>query len=182
MICKKCNQPKSGRGCKNCTKLRQQKWYQNNKEKTKQRSKKTYLNNREVLLVQRKEYNCKYRNRRNELDRQRRLIDPAYRLRRNFTSRISMALKGRKNYLSMLEYLPYTMDELKNHLESKFDDKMSWENYGIYWHIDHIYPQSKLPYTSMNDENFQKCWALNNLRPLEAAANRAKRDKIVSDQ
>jgi hypothetical protein len=37
--------------------------------------------------------------------------------------------------------------------------------------IDHIVPQSDLPYSSMNDENFQKCWALENLRPLSAKQN-----------
>jgi hypothetical protein len=59
-------------------------------------------------------------------------------------------------------------------LESKFDDKMSWDNYGSYWHIDHIIPQSKLLYNSMEDENFKKCWDLQNLQPLEATANMKK--------
>ena len=40
--------------------------------------------------------------------------------------------------------LPYTPEELRKHLEKQFDENMNWENYGIYWHIDHIYPQSKL--------------------------------------
>ncbi len=62
---------------------------------------------------------------------------------------------------------------------------MNWENQGIYnintwddndsstwtWQLDHIIPQSKLPYTSMEDENFQKCWALENLRPYSAKQN-----------
>lgn len=30
---------------------------------------------------------------------------------------------------------------------------------------------NSLPYTSMEDENFQKCWALSNLRPLSAKQN-----------
>jgi len=40
-------------------------------------------------------------------------------------------------------------------------------------------PQSKLLYTSMESENFKKCWALENLQPLEAVANRKKHDKII---
>jgi hypothetical protein len=36
---------------------------------------------------------------------------------------------------------------------------------------DHIIPQSKLQYTSMKDENFKKCWSLENLRPLSAKQN-----------
>ena len=62
---------------------------------------------------------------------------------------------------------------------------MTWENHGVYnlntwddndqstwkWNIDHIIPQSKLPYTSMEDDNFKKCWALENLRPYSAKQN-----------
>jgi len=62
---------------------------------------------------------------------------------------------------------------------------MTWKNYGSYcvnlwddndcstwtWNIDHIIPQSKLPYISMDDDNFKICWALENLRPLSAKQN-----------
>jgi hypothetical protein len=62
---------------------------------------------------------------------------------------------------------------------------MTWENHGAYqsskwddndistwkWQIDHIIPQHKLPYSSMEDENFKKCWALENLRPYSAKQN-----------
>ena len=39
------------------------------------------------------------------------------------------------------------------------------------WQIDHIIPQSDLPYTSMTDYNFRRCWALENLRPFSAKQN-----------
>lgn len=39
------------------------------------------------------------------------------------------------------------------------------------WQIDHIIPQLDLPYSSMNDDNFKKCWSLDNLRPLRADIN-----------
>jgi len=54
---------------------------------------------------------------------------------------------------------------------------MSWENYGLYdkgreiWQINHIIPQSKLPYKDFNDENFKTCWSLSNLQPLETVQN-----------
>jgi uncharacterized Fe-S center protein len=50
------------------------------------------------------------------------------------------------------------------------------------WNIDHIIPQSSLPYNSMEEENFQKCWALENLRPMEAFANIKKGKKIEPKQ
>lgn len=68
---------------------------------------------------------------------------------------------------------------------------MNWNNWGRYnaetwddndpstwtWQIDHIIPQSKLKYTSMDDENFKKCWALDNLRPLSSKENLEKGNK-----
>jgi hypothetical protein len=62
---------------------------------------------------------------------------------------------------------------------------MTWSNWGNYsretwddkdistwtWQIDHIVPHSNFNYTSMEDENFRKCWALLNLRPLSAKQN-----------
>lgn len=79
------------------------------------------------------------------------------------------------------EALPYTAEQLVEHLESQFDDKMTWDNYGTYWHVDHIYPQSKLPFDSLDHPNFLKCWALENLRPLEAKENIMKSDKVLAE-
>ena len=39
------------------------------------------------------------------------------------------------------------------------------------WQIDHIILRADLLYTSMEDENFKKCWALSNLRPYSAKQN-----------
>jgi hypothetical protein len=39
------------------------------------------------------------------------------------------------------------------------------------WQLDHIVPQASLPYTSMKEENFRKCWELTNLRPYSAKQN-----------
>lgn len=86
---------------------------------------------------------------------------------------------------SVINCLPYTIAELKLHLESQFEPWMNWFNWGVYkvdewddnnqltwkWNIDHIIPQSKLQYTSMSDDNFKKCWSLCNLRPYSAKQN-----------
>ena len=98
-----------------------------------------------------------------------------------FTKRFSF----NKNGQSSSKYLPYTIQELKQHLEKQFEPWMNWDNQGKYdpktwndgdpttwtWQIDHIIPQSKLSYTSIDQDNFQKAWALNNLRPLSAKQN-----------
>ncbi len=68
---------------------------------------------------------------------------------------------------------------------------MTWENHGNYnpktwkdddqstwtWHIDHIIPQSKFNYDSMEHPDFQKCWALDNLRPYSAKLNVLEGDR-----
>ena len=54
---------------------------------------------------------------------------------------------------------------------------MSWDNYGSYWHVDHIKPKSLFHYNNSENPEFKKCWALENLQPLEKFENIRKRDK-----
>lgn len=142
--------------------------YENNKEEKLEYQRKYYENNKDDIIQ-----------RKNKYEKDRRQSDPLFRLRKNCSRAINRILRGTKNNASILDYLPYTIEELKQHLEKQFDDKMTWDNYGRYWHIDHIIPQSKLLYASMIDENFKKCWALENLHPLEAIANIKKSNKII---
>jgi hypothetical protein len=117
--------------------------------------------------------------------KQRRATDPIFRLRHNVSKSIRAMMKLNKNDNSCKQYLPFSMDELKIHLENQFEPWMNWNNHGKYnsktwndndpstwtWQLDHIVPQSDLPYVSMKDENFKKCWSLDNLRPLNAKQN-----------
>jgi hypothetical protein len=79
---------------------------------------------------------------------------------------------------SILKNLPFTIDELKQHLELQFLPGMSWDNYGQ-WHIDHRVPDSSFTYVAMNDEDFMKSWSLANLQPLWADDNFRKSAKEV---
>lgn len=183
MFCRKCGNPKdSDKRCKICASIYHAKYSKEHKQELNDRSNKWYEDNKEQVSEQYKTDEVKKARKReynNDYERSRKASDPAFKLKRNCSRLINHALKGLKNGRSILNYLPYTMDELKVHLEKQFDDKMSWTNYGIYWHIDHIYPQSLLPYNSMSDENFKRCWALKNLRPLEAIENMKKSNKLV---
>ena len=59
---------------------------------------------------------------------------------------------------------------LKNYLEKKFLQGMTWDNHGIYgWHIDHIIPLSsannkKKLYQLMHYTNLQPLWAIDNIK------------------
>ncbi len=126
----------------------------------------------------------KKRKSQNKRERLQRKINPIFSLRETISRNVNKILQC-KNGESILKYLPYTIQELKKHLEFLFEPWMNWNNRGKYhfklwndddestwvWNIDHIIPQSDLPYSSMEDENFKICWSLSNLRPLSAKQN-----------
>lgn len=120
-----------------------------------------------------REYKRRYHHSKKAKERRR---QPDNVLRESVSNLVRYALRqvadGKKTK-STFDALPYSPQDLKEHLESLFEEGMSWENYGE-WHIDHIIPQSALPYSSLDDENFQKCWALDNLQPLWASDNISK--------
>jgi len=98
--------------------------------------------------------------------------DAAYRLRKNISCLIWGNLKkngGSKNGSSIFDYLPYSLQDLKSHLEDQFEDWMNWDNYGPEWHLDHIIPQSDLAC-----KEFLECWSLENLQPLSKEDNLKK--------
>lgn len=183
--------------CRKCNGLRTKEWHQNNKEQARKKEKK-YRTCHPDKIKQRKsdyrernsdkisEYNKNYRIGHKEIRRQqdknRRQNDIAFRLRKIISRSVQKAISKDG---SITKHLPYSFQELKAHLEKQFELWMTWSNHGPYnpntwndkdqstwtWQIDHIIPQSKLLYTSMKDDNFTKCWAFDNLRPLSAKQN-----------
>ena len=63
---------------------------------------------------------------------------------------------------------------IKNYLESKFIDGMSWDNYGK-WHVDHIIPLS----SAKTEEDVYKLCHYTNLQPLWCEENLKKGTKIL---
>lgn len=91
---------------------------------------------------------------------------------------LKAVLKGRRIKKSgVWKFVNYTPAQLKEHLESKFKDGMTWKNYGEKWQIDHIIPQAALPYRDPHCKNFKKCWGLKNLAPLPRSENSIKSSK-----
>ena len=159
--------------------------YRRNDEDYKKRKKEVrkiwYQRNREKVLQQAKiaRQKDKYKQKRNARFRQRRKEDPKFRLDCNFSSQICDALQGRKAGHSWQSQVGYSLKELTEHLECQFDSNMTWENYGSYWHVDHIIPRSHFKYQSSKDREFLRCWSLENLRPLEAKENIRKGNRCV---
>lgn len=72
--------------------------------------------------------------------RNRRKTDLNCRLVGSLRARVYNTVKKGYKSARTLELLGCTTEHLKMHLESQFDCHMTWENYGAYWHIDHIRP------------------------------------------
>jgi hypothetical protein len=107
----------------------------------------------------------------------RRKRDPIFRLKESLYARLRLALHGKTKSKSTLELLGCSMDDFKNHLQSKFYTNMSWDNYGSYWHIDHIIPCSKFDLTKESEQ--KKCFHYSNLQPLTAEDNLKKGSKLI---
>lgn len=110
-----------------------------------------------------------------------------YKIRCIISSAVRRSLKGMKKGDSIKNILGYTIEELKEHLEHQFEDWMNWDNLGLTatkeketWQIDHIIPVNTFNILEIGDEEFRKCWALDNLRPLDSYINN-RRPKDGSD-
>lgn len=104
--------------------------------------------------------------------------DIQYRLRSNMASCLRKKVKN-KTSNGCFRHLGYTVTELITHLELKFNNGMTWDNYGSYWHIDHITPDSWFKYETEKDEEFKKSWSLDNLQPLLASENLKKGNRYA---
>ena len=174
----------SGRRFIGGKKIADEKWRNSNKEYLSQKHKKWSETNRGHL----KEYHQKWREKnidkhretKRDYERNRKSNDPIYRLISNFKSAMSTVLKESNvdKYGHYFDILQYTPEELINHLEKQFTDTMTWDNYGI-WHVDHKLPITSFDIQEMGDDEFMRCWSLNNLQPMWGEENIRKSNKVL---
>jgi len=128
---------------------------------------------REKNIDKHREYKRKY-------EKHRKDTDPIYKLISNFRTAIYTVLKESNvdKYGHYFDVLQYTPEELITHLELQFKDDMSWDNYGV-WHVDHKSPITSFDIREMGDEEFMKCWSLDNLQPMWGEENIRKSNKIL---
>jgi hypothetical protein len=171
-------------------KERKRRWAEENAERLSKKSKIYRQENKDKISVAQKEYRTRNKRRLRkqmlQYRKKRYREDISYRIKLLISSQIRTALKRRKlkKEESWTKMLPYTLEELKEYLESKMEPWMSWDNHGIYdpnrktWQIDHVIPQSLFDIKEYGDEQFKLCWALENLQPLEAIENMKKSNKL----
>ena len=103
----------------------------------------------------------------------RRNKDSKKRLINSQRSRIRKAIKAMKKSNRTMDLVGCSAIQLKDYLESKFQDGMSWDNYGKYgWHVDHIRPCASFDLS--DSEQQEECFHYKNLQPLWAKDNLSK--------
>lgn len=107
----------------------------------------------------------------NAQKRRRMQSDPAYRLAANLRRRLRHALNGHSKSASTMKLLGCSVQQCMQHLESQFQNGMTWENRSE-WHIDHIRPVASF---DLHDPKQQRaCFHYTNLQPLWAIDNLRK--------
>lgn len=174
----------SGRRFTGGKKIADKKWRDNNKEYLSLKHKKWSEKNREHLTEYHKQWRSenvnKWRKTKRDYERNRKSNDPLYKLISNFRTAIYQVLKENRvdknqSYFDVLKYSP---KELISHLENQFTDDMTWENYGT-WHVDHKLPITSFDIREMGDDEFMRCWSLENLQPMWGEENIRKSNKLV---
>ena len=98
---------------------------------------------------------------------------PENKLAHNQRKRVIGALKGIAKSNNALEMIGCSAIELKDYIESKFQDGMSWKNYGLDgWHVDHIRPCASFDLSDPSQQ--EECFHYTNLQPLWAKDNLSK--------
>lgn len=133
-------------------KINNKAWYQANREHSLQQAKKYQELNKEKVQAYQREYRKK-----------RYAEDPQYRIAQTLRARLNGALKNKQKTGSAIKDLRCSVEFLMKHLESKFVDGMTWDNYGE-WEIDHIIPVSQFDLS--NREELLKACNYTNLQPL----------------
>lgn len=126
-----------------------------------------------------KEYAKKNQERIRERKKAKRNADPNTKLRLNLRRRINTAIKRSQRAGSAVRDLGCTIPELKQYLESKFQEGMTWGNWSYRgWHIDHIIPLASFD-LSDRDQLLKACH-YTNLQPLWAKDNLCKGSKVAT--
>jgi hypothetical protein len=107
---------------------------------------------------------------------ERRASDPVFLLKCRLRTRISNVLKRKSKKGSAIKDLGCTGEHLKQYIESKFLEGMTWENRNL-WHIDHIKPLAS--FDLEDPEQFKQACHYTNLQPLWAKDNISKGKKII---
>lgn len=153
-----------------------------NKDKIAASKKKYVQENPDKVAAYQRKYREEHREELREKTRvcraQRRKNDPAYRLLQNCRKRVYDALGGKCKSARTMELVGCTIEQLKEHLESRFQPGMTWDNYGRGgWSVDHIIPCASFDLATVEQQ--QTCFHYTNTQPLWEDDNIKKSDSTA---
>ena len=153
--------------CKNCDKARSR---TRDKEKERIRRRIKYLKYKDKEIQRDAVYKknrCK--------------ADPGFKMLRNLRDRHYRAVKNAfaEKKFRTTTLLGCTSKELKEHIEKQFTLEMNWENHGLIWQIDHIYPLALVDWN--NEDDIKKVCHYTNLQPLLILDNIRKGKKLITN-
>lgn len=104
--------------------------------------------------------------------------DPLFKLEKRIRTRIYCAFKagGQTKSNRTWKYIDCSPSIFQRWIQYQLYDGMTLENYGDVWHIDHVIPCSKFDLSKQED--IDKCFSWQNLRPYLAHKNIQKYNKI----
>jgi hypothetical protein len=147
-----------------------------NKEKVFESKRRYRAKNAEKIKLIKQKYGVENRDKIAKSLAKRRANNPIVRMANSMRRSIRRYLDaGQKGEMSSFEIIGCSKDNLRKHLESKFRDGMTWQNYGKHWHIDHIVPLI----SSKSVKQIKRLCHWTNLQPLTAFENISKGSKLV---
>lgn len=167
--------------CKKCHNKAERESYQTYKDERsvlKKEYNKTYLKRPEVIERIKTYKQCdEYKEYCRKYARERVQNNLEERIKTNIRNRIRHSVKEHNECSAELIGCPINV--LIEWLEYNFDENMSWDNYGSYWHMDHIRPCNSFDMTNKKDR--LQCFNWKNIAPLEARENESKHCRVDYD-
>lgn len=115
-----------------------------------------------------------------ENKRERMRGDVSFRLLERLRGRVSSVMRaaGVGKTQSFRSLVGCSGPELRAHLESKFTQGMTWDEYGFHgWHVDHIRPCASFDLT--DEAQQRECFHYTNLQPMWGVENMRKNAKTA---
>ena len=162
---------------KDSIRKRQKTWVTSNETKEKDRQRNWKKQNQEKVLKWKEINSDKLKEYSRVYTKKRRQTDELFKLSSNLRNRLNIYLRSKKikKNNSTFEIIGLHPEKLKDYLEKKFTEGMSWDKLGSEIHIDHIKPLSM---AKTESEVYELCH-YTNLQPLWAKDNWIKNNRII---
>ena len=151
-------------------------WYYQNTSRHIERMRQYYRDNYKKIKDTQKRWNEINKDKIQEYFRLKYENDVNHRLKVLLNGRLRQCVKVKAKH--SFEYLACDIEYFKSWIEYQFDDKMSWDNIGEYWHLDHVIPCAAFDLTL--EEEIHKCYNWSNIRPLYRIENISKGAKVIN--